>query len=147
MPGCKTQTGNCLSSFRDRAIAEQELLVIQLDHLAEMDRRKLHFEYPSLRAYLVAEFGMEECLISIRGMSCAAARRELAARYPHSLELPHDKVRPLTAELSLLSCVVDRELLELVEDIKGLLSHSHPGISLGELFKHVAVIKQLVYFF
>ena len=54
------------------------------------------------------------------------------------MELPHDKIRPLTAELSELSCVVDQELLELVDEIKGLLAHSNPGISIGELFKIVA---------
>ncbi len=179
-----------ISSFRNAVITEQGLLVSQLDHLVEMDRRQLFLEYESLRAYLVAEFNFEEwqaerririarlfrrlpqvrellllgklnptlieialgyahrealddselaeCLVAICGMSCQAAKRELAGRYPNSRELPRDKVRPLTAELSLLSCVVDQELLELVDDIKGLLSHSHPGISLGELFKHVA---------
>ena len=68
----------------------------------------------------------------------ARQRRELASRYPASMEQPRDRVRPLTAELSELRCVVQNEVLETLEDIRGLLVHSHPGISLGELLGVIA---------
>ena len=49
-----------IASFRDLIIEERERLVEQLDHVDEMDHRKLFLHHDSLRAYLVAEFTLEE---------------------------------------------------------------------------------------
>ena len=47
-----------ISRFHNLVIEEREHLVFQLDYLAEMDRRKLFYQYNSLRAYVVAEHGL-----------------------------------------------------------------------------------------
>ena len=66
-----------IAGFQDLVISEQEQLVLQLEHLAELDRRKLFREYSSLRAFLIGEFGMDEWLAERR---IRAAR--LLARFP-----------------------------------------------------------------
>jgi 5-methylcytosine-specific restriction endonuclease McrA len=174
----------------DTVIEEREQLVGQLLHLGELDRRKLFFHYASLRAYLVAEHGMEEWVAerriraarlvrrfpqlvrglesgklnlsllelaqgcahreglddeeflqlvdAISGQSCQRARREMAARYPQTSELPRDRVRPLTETHSEIRFVAPHELLDQLEEIRGLLAHSHPGITMAELVSVLA---------
>jgi hypothetical protein len=174
-----------ISGFRDLVIDEQEKLVSRLEHIVEMDRRKLFLHQPSLWACLVEEYGMEEwvaeryiraarllsrfpelrsmlaqgslnlslleyavgaahreklsnpelweLLEAISGMSCRAARREIAIRFPHSTELARDRVRTLTEDLSELKCVVENSVLERLEEIRGFLAHAHPQLSMGEL--------------
>jgi HNH endonuclease len=182
---------NLLASFNDLTIDERENLVAQLLHIGEMDRRKAFLDYPSLKALLVQENGMEdwvaerkiraarllrkfpeiqgllesgklnislleiaqgcahreklsdpECLELFRtvsGLSCRAARREIASLYPASeAELPRDQVRPLTEELSELRCVAKNEDLDTLEEIRGLLAHSHPELGMGELIGIIA---------
>ncbi len=179
-----------VANFQDLVIDEREKLVLQLEHVAELDRRKLSFHYSSLRAYLVEEHGIEEwrserliraermmkrfpelklelesgqlnltlleiaagaahrenltdselsdVLKGIYGMSCKAAKREIASRFPMSVDLPIDWVRPLTAELSEVSFVTNQALLDKLEEIRGLLMHSHPQIKIGELIDVLA---------
>lgn len=169
---------------------EREGLARQLEYLAELDRRKLFFEYSSLRAFLVGQYRMEEwraeqrvraarllkrfpeikagiesgkmnftlleiaqgcahrekltdpelaeLLKDLAGMSCAGAERELARRFPGSVKLPRDRIRPLTEDLSEVRFVANEELLEKLEDIRGLLAHSHPGLSMAELIDILA---------
>jgi hypothetical protein len=178
-----------VARFRDSVIDERERLVLQLEYLIELDRRRLFFEYPSLWAYLVHECGMEEwaadrkiracrlmkrypelrsllesgkinlslmelvqgyvyrekledsefleLLSAVSGMSKRAAMRELASRYPQSRELPRDRIRPLDGTYSEVRFVADEALLEKIEEIRGLLAHSHPKGTIGEIFNHV----------
>src|SRR5688572_7182110 len=49
-----------IANFQDLIIEEREKLVLQLEHITELDRRKLFFHYDSLRSYLVSEHGLEE---------------------------------------------------------------------------------------
>jgi 5-methylcytosine-specific restriction endonuclease McrA len=179
-----------IANFQDLIIEEREKLVLQLEHLIELDRRKLFLHYPSLRSYLVEEHGMEEwqaerriraarllkrfpelkfklesgklnltlleigmgcahreglsdpelmeILEAISGMSCRAARREIASRFPESLELPRDRIRPLNAEYSEVTFVASQGLLDKLEEIRGLLAHSHPNMRMGELIDVIA---------
>src|ERR1700728_1150890 len=48
-----------IENFQDLVINEREKLVLQLEHIAELDRRKLFLHYDSLRAFLVGEYSME----------------------------------------------------------------------------------------
>lgn len=182
--------GELVCRFRELILKERELLVQELEYIAELDRRKLFFHHASLRAYLVAEFGIEEwsaerkiraarmlrkfpqlkeklesgklnltllemaqgcghreklkepefleLIETISGKSCRAAQREIASRFPESVELPRDQIRPITAELSEVTFVAIQELLGQLEEIRGLLAHSHPKASLGELIAHLA---------
>ncbi len=173
-----------IASFKDLVVDERLALVAQLEHLLEMDRRKLFLGYPSLWACLVHEHGLEdstaerkirvarllgrfpvimsglesgklnlsllelamgcasrekfedseylELIDAISGLSVQAARREIASRYP-SDEIPHDRIRPLTRELSEVRFVANQELLDQLEEIRGLLAHAHPKLSMAEL--------------
>lgn len=49
-----------IANLRDLVIDEREQLALQLECIAEFDRRKLFFHYASLRAFLIEEYGMEE---------------------------------------------------------------------------------------
>ena len=173
-----------LASFKDLVVDERLALVSQLDHLLEMDRRKLYLGYSSLWACLVHEHGLEDSaaerkiraarllgrfpvirsglesgklnlsllelamgcasrekfedseyldlIEAISGLSVQAARRKIASRYP-SVEIPHDRIRPLTEELSEVRFVANQELLDQLEEIRGLLAHAHPKLSLAKL--------------
>lgn len=180
-----------IAGFRDAVIEEREVLSLQLEYIAELDRRKLFFHYASLRSFLVEEYGMEEwnaerkirsarllkrfpevkeklqsgklnltllelamgcahrekltdpelseVLSAISGLSSRAAMREIASRYPLTSELPKDKIRPLTAEFSEVRFAASHDLLEKLEEIRGLLAHSYPeGLKLGELIDVLA---------
>lgn len=85
---------------------------------------------------------ISEILETISGMSCRAAMREIATLYPQTSELPKDRIRPLTAEYSEVRFVASHELLEKLEEIRGLLAHSHPaysnGLKMGELIDVLA---------
>lgn len=180
-----------IERFRESVMNEHEELVRQLEHLAEMDRRKLFFGYSSLWAYVVHEHGLEEwtserriraarimrrfpevrrglelgklnlslleiaqscasreklsdaefreVLEAVAGKSCRAARREVAILYPsNEPELPRDRIRPLTEELSEVRFVASQALLDQLEEIRGLLAHSHPGATLAEVIGEMA---------
>jgi 5-methylcytosine-specific restriction endonuclease McrA len=83
---------------------------------------------------------MGQALQHILGMSCRKARRELAALYPQSLRGFHDRIRPINEEFSEVRFAAPWELLDKLEEIKGLLahSHSHPGIGLAQLIDVLA---------
>lgn len=70
---------------------------------------------------------------AISGLSVRAAMREIACQYPKCASIPKDRIRPLTEELSEVRFTATQELLDKLEDIRGLLAHSHPQITLGEL--------------
>jgi hypothetical protein len=74
-----------------------------------------------------------ELVVATKGMTCAEAELEIARRYPESVTLPRDTVRQLTDEYSELRCVVKTSTLKTLEEIRGFLAHSHPGIKFGEL--------------
>jgi hypothetical protein len=74
----------------------------------------------------------------VQGLSLRAAKRELASRYPESTELPKDSVRPFDEKHSLVRFVANEELLEKIEEIRGLLAHSHPKATLSEILDYLA---------
>jgi hypothetical protein len=165
-----------VARFRDLLIEERERLVLTLEAIAELDRRKLFFHCSSLRAYLVEECGMEEwqaerriraarllqrfpelkqrlesgklnltlmelaqgcahreklpdqdlwdLLEAVSGMSSRRAMREIASRYPRTTILPKDQIRPLNEDFSEVRFTASQELLEKLEEIRGLLAHS-----------------------
>jgi 5-methylcytosine-specific restriction endonuclease McrA len=76
---------------------------------------------------------LEELCHTLSGMTCAAAKREIASRYPETTVLPLDRIRPITAEYSEVRFVASHELLDQLEEIRGLLAHSHPGATLAEI--------------
>jgi uncharacterized protein YoaH (UPF0181 family) len=187
----KVSDHELIAGFQDVVIEERELLSLTLEYIAELDRRKLFFHYPSLRSFLVEEYGMEEwnaerkiraarllkrfpeikdklqsgklnltllelamgcahrekladselfeILEAISGLSTRAAMREIASQYPHTYELPKDRIRPLTADHSEVRFVASHELLEKLESIRGLLAHTYSqGLSMGELIDVLA---------
>jgi 5-methylcytosine-specific restriction endonuclease McrA len=79
-----------------------------------------------------------EVLHAVSGMSYKKARRAIAAMYPESLEILRDHIRPLTDELSEVRFAAPHELIEKLEEIRGLLAHSHPGASLAKLIDVLA---------
>jgi hypothetical protein len=82
------------------------------------------------------EFG--ELLELVQGLSLRAAKRELASRYPESAELHKDSVRPFDEKHSIVRFIADEALLEKIEEIRGLLAHSHPRATLSEIVNYLA---------
>ena len=174
-----------IGSFKETVLSEREMLVLQLDHLIELDRRKLFFHYSSLSSFLVHEHGMEEWLVerriraarlmkripsiraglesgklnltlmehalgcahreklsddelsellqAISGMTTRAAQREIATLYPETYELPKDRIRPLNEEFSEVRFCAHQDLLDQMEEIRGLIAHAHPRATIAEL--------------
>jgi len=82
-----------------------------------------------------------EVLKAISGMSCRKAKRELAERYPESVEIPRDRVRPFHSGFSEVTFYADEELMGKLEEIRGLLATSHSGtrgIQMRDLIKVLA---------
>ncbi len=179
-----------VGQFRDLSVEETQNLTQQLEHIAELDRRRYFLHYPSLWSYLINEHGMEEStagrkikaarmlrrfpeikpklasgalnptllemaqgyahreklsdpeffevLTSISGLTCKAAARELASQFPHSTEIPRDRIRPFSAELSQVTFVAPNSLIEKLDEIKDFLAHSHPGITFAALIDLMA---------
>ena len=109
-----------ITGFQDTVINERELLVVQLQYLAELERRKLFFHCSSLWAYLVEELGMEG---STAERKIRNAR--MITRFPELIPLLESgKLNPTLLDLA-LGCahrekLSDPELLELLADISGL---------------------------
>lgn len=61
--------------------------------------------------------------------------------YPQAIKAPlgsYNQIRPLTDELSEIRFIAPQALVEKIEEIRGMLAHSHPGASLAELFDVLA---------
>jgi 5-methylcytosine-specific restriction endonuclease McrA len=86
----------------------------------------------------LTEAELWELLLGIAGMTTRRAKREIACRYPLIANLPHDCIRPLNEELSELRCVVKNSVVDTLEEIRGLLAHANPRISLGEMIETLA---------
>jgi len=80
-----------------------------------------------------------DLLNAIAGMSCRKAKREVTRKYPKSFELPPDRIDPLNDEYSIVSFVASEILLEKLDELKGLLAHSHPGMKMRELIELIAM--------
>src|SRR6185312_7768528 len=74
-----------------------------------------------------------DVLEAITGKSCKAAKREIAARYPNSVELPPDRINPINAEYSEVTFVANQELLEKIYEIQGLLAHTRSQVTIREM--------------
>jgi hypothetical protein len=86
----------------------------------------------------LADSELLELLLGISGMTTRAATREIACRYPLTANLPRDRIRPLNEDLSELRCVVKNSVVETLEEIRGLLAHANPQLSLGEMIEVLA---------
>jgi 5-methylcytosine-specific restriction endonuclease McrA len=179
-----------MSGFSDLLIEENEKLVLQLEYLVELERRKLFLDCSSLWHFLVHEKKMDdatagrrihaakilarfpfvkeklesgklnlslleiaqavanreklsdedfsEVLNAVSGMSYKQAKRAVASMYPESIRMPRDQIRPLNDEFSEVRFAATNSLIEELEEIRGLLAHSHPGATLAELVEILA---------
>jgi hypothetical protein len=105
--------------FQDLTVDEHGNLASQLLHLVEMDRRRLFFEYASLKSYLVAEQGLEEW---------QAERRIRAARMMRRFPFIQKNIESGKLDLTLLeiaqTCansekLSNEEIAEVLEAISG----------------------------
>jgi hypothetical protein len=79
-----------------------------------------------------------ELIAVVSGLSKRAATKVLASRYPESIELPRDQIRPIGQKHSEVRFVADESLLEKIEEVRGLLAHSRPKATLAEILDHLA---------
>jgi hypothetical protein len=79
-----------------------------------------------------------ELLLGISGMTTRKATKEIACRYPLTANLPRDRIRPLNEDQSELRCVVKNSVVETLEEIRGLMAHANPRITIGEMIETLA---------
>ena len=82
-----------------------------------------------------------EVLKAISGMSCRKAKREIAERYPESVDIPKDRVRPIHSGFSEVTFYADEALMDKLEELRGLLAAAHPetgSVPMRELIKVLA---------
>ena len=72
-----------------------------------------------------------EVLQSLTGMSSRQAERELAGRALQPEKLIPERVRPVSVKFTRLELVVENEALEQLEELRELLAHTHPALSIS----------------
>ena len=77
-----------------------------------------------------------EFLKKIENKSVRDTARVIATISPQALS--QDKIRPVSERKDEFQFLGDSSLMAKIEKLKGLLAHSHPGISLGELVDKLA---------
>jgi len=75
----------------------------------------------------------------LAGTSARKCEQALAQISPE-MALPREKTRPITEEISQISFVASRKLIQKFERLKSLTSHQNPGGSYEKLFTHLAAI-------
>lgn len=78
-----------------------------------------------------------EFLSRIENKSTRETQKIVAEEFGKEV-LIRETVKPVTATVSMLNLPVTDDLLADVEDLKGLLAHSHPGLSTTDLFRLMA---------
>lgn len=79
-----------------------------------------------------------EILKSLEHKSTREAERELLKYSSNPEQLIPERVRPVTENSSEVRFIASAELLEDLDKLKGLLAHTHPHLSLAELFQLLA---------
>lgn len=72
----------------------------------------------------------------IEGKSRREVERELVGRASSETFIQRERIRPLSAELSSLTLVVDEEMLRAVEELRGLLAHRLPRASIKDILTY-----------
>jgi hypothetical protein len=73
-----------------------------------------------------------EILMGLENHSTREAERKLASQSREPVRLTPEKVRPLSENVSRLELAVDQAFLDQLGELRALLSHSHPGMSIRE---------------
>jgi len=145
------ELGFCAASAQAR-IASMRLLAIvpeieekivtgsmSLTNLAQAQRFFNHEQKEHRQSYSVAE--KKQVIEKLEGKSTRDAERALISlsSNPASFARP-DQVRPVTTTLSEVRFTADQELLDKLEEIRGLLAHQDAHLSLAELMGKMAAI-------
>jgi len=192
-----------VSDLKSLITQERATLVEIIDHLREVERRKLYLQkgYPSIFSWMTECLGYSEgaaqrriqamrlvqdlpeiedkissgklslCVASqlqsflrrddkrrreekieklskvekldlvsrLGGTSARECERALAQISPE-MALPREKTRPITEEISQISFIASKKLIEKFERLKSLTSHQNPEGSYEKLFTHLAAI-------
>ena len=107
------------TGFRELVLTERGNLVDQLDYLGELDRRKLFWQYDSLRDFVVGELGLETSVAEKRIKIARLLRRYPALRAP----LEQGKLGIRLIEIGLgyrhREGLEDEDFLRLLKDFEG----------------------------
>ena len=82
---------------------------------------------------------MLDLVSRLEGTSARKCEQALAQLSPETA-LPREKTRPITEEISQISFVASRKLIQKFERLKSLTSHQNPQGSYEKLFTHLAAI-------
>ncbi len=112
---------------------------VSLTNLAQAQRFFNHEQKENRQSYSVAE--KKQVIQKLEGKSTRDAEKELMSlsSNPASFARP-DQVRPVTPTLSEIRFIADQELLDQLDEIRGLLAHRNAHLSLAELMGRMAAI-------
>ncbi len=77
-----------------------------------------------------------EVLTALTGKSDREAERELASRATTPASIQPERTRAITAQVSEVRFATENEFLEEIEELRGLLAHAYPGMSIAEALKY-----------
>ncbi len=83
-----------------------------------------------------------EILGKLERVSARETKKVLRSYSSLPIEIPRDEIKPLTDDLVLVKFAAEKCVEDQTAHLKGLLAHSHPDISLGELYKKLCDLGQ-----
>jgi len=123
-----------LKSLEPQTAAEIKLKVengsLTLSHLAQAQS---FFTKESKNNAVLNNGGKKEILNSLEGKSTRQAETILQAASSQPIPPIREYTRPASNDRTEIHLVVDKETMGLLNQVRGLLSHSHPQLTWGEL--------------
>ena len=101
--------------------------------LSVMAQAQKFFRQEKKLGHEVAPEKKKEVVASLEGKSLRESEKTLLALSQQPERHRPETVRPVTPELSEVKFLANEELLKDLEQLKGLLAHSHPDLSLADL--------------
>ena len=128
--GCAQRRVNVVNMLRARPELEEKLRsgVVSFSNLSAVQT--------CINGNAMTEETTEQLLKNIENKSTTEAEREIAKIAPKPL--PRDKEKPLDANHTLASYVLDNETIELLNQVKAERSHANPSMSMNETLKFMA---------
>ncbi len=86
----------------------------------------------------VSQIDKQEIMAKLENKSTRQVEKELLSLSSTPEAHFHERVKPVTPQLSEVKFYATDELLQDLEKLKGLLGHSHPGMTMADLIAYLA---------
>jgi hypothetical protein len=106
--------------------------------LSVVSQAQSFFRAEAKAAHCLSADAKREVLHALQGKSSREAEKELLRRSSQTVPFSPERVRVVSETHSELKLVLSNETLRDLEKLKGLLAHSHPDMTTGELIAFLA---------